>query len=104
MNKISNYNFVIKYRRGKENIDADYLPRRPMDIGELFLVERPNKEDWKELSWISKVLMKSLTKLLLADGIPMRKTEGYTEIVLPAEYHQMVLEQLHERIWDMNEP
>ena len=27
VNELSNYNFVIKYRRGKENIDADYLSR-----------------------------------------------------------------------------
>ena len=166
VSELSNYNFVIKYRRGKENIDADYLSRRPMDIGEfrklckhtidregfasawskgdggVALVnnvsvqalsldtgedvvkvskkelkerqigdevigpvykavvsgERPKKEDWKELSWKSKVLMKSLNKLLLVDGILMRKTVKYTQIVLPADYHQMVFEQLHERM------
>ena len=34
VNELSNYNFTIKYRRGKENVDADYLSRRPMDIAE----------------------------------------------------------------------
>ena len=60
--------------------------------------ERPKKTDWKELSWKSKVLMKSLNKLSLVDGVLRRKTVKYTQIVLPAEYHQMVFVQLHERM------
>ena len=60
--------------------------------------ERPKKADWKELSWKSKVLMKSLNKLSLVDGVLRRKTVKYTQIVLPAEYHQMVFVQLHERM------
>ena len=34
MNELADYNFTIKYRPGKENIDADYLSRNPMDITE----------------------------------------------------------------------
>ena len=32
---LADYNFTIKYKAGKENIDADNLSRRPMDISEL---------------------------------------------------------------------
>ena len=32
---LANYNFSIKYRPGKENIDADYFSRKPIDISEL---------------------------------------------------------------------
>ena len=166
VNELSNYNFIIKYRRGKENIDADYLSRRPMDVNEfrklckntidreafascwrkdgdgLALVnnvsvetlklkadgevevvskeelkqrqmgdevigpvykavvvgEKPRKECWKELSWKSKVLMKNFGKLSLVNGILMRKTVKYSQIVLPSEYHHMVYVQLHERM------
>ena len=34
VNELADYNFSIKYRPGKENIDADALSRRPMDIAE----------------------------------------------------------------------
>ena len=34
VNELADYNFTIKYRPGKENIDADALSRRPMDIAE----------------------------------------------------------------------
>ena len=34
VNELADYQFQIHYRRGKENIDADYLSRRSMDIGE----------------------------------------------------------------------
>ena len=35
VNDLADYNFTIKYRPGKINVDADYLSRRPMDIEEL---------------------------------------------------------------------
>ena len=35
MNELADFNFTIKYRRGKENIDADSLSRNPMDIDDL---------------------------------------------------------------------
>ena len=35
MNELADFNFTIKYRRGKENIDADSLSRNPMDIVDL---------------------------------------------------------------------
>ncbi len=44
VNDLADYNFMIKYRAGKLNTDADYLSRRPLDIGELkqFCVETLN--------------------------------------------------------------
>ena len=166
VNELSNYNFNIKYRRGKENIDADYLSRRPMDISEfkklckhtidrkafasswqksevcsalvngvsvaaltldaneeIVAVSReelkraqigdevissvykavaagckPKREEWKELSWKSKILMKNFGKLSLINGVLMRKTVKYNQLVLPRAYHQMVFTQLHERM------
>ena len=35
VNDLADFNFTIKYRPGKSNVDADYLSRRPMDIKEL---------------------------------------------------------------------
>ena len=35
VNDLADFNFTIKYRPGKVNVDADYLSRRPLDIKEL---------------------------------------------------------------------
>ena len=32
VNELADFNFEIKYKPGKENVDADYLSRRPRDI------------------------------------------------------------------------
>ena len=144
VNELADYNFTIKYRPGKENVDADALSRRPMDItqyrkecsetlkgsagltalnpkmeelgpilcagvsvdqlswkdgsgrGKISRKElgekqrmdrvigpvyqavevgvRPSKETWIEMSWESKILTKSFKKLVLKDGVLMRRT------------------------------
>ena len=169
VNELADYNFTIKYRPGKDNIDADSLSRRPMDITSyrkscsetvagvaglkssvpplvegpglglvssvsvemlsldgkvlvekisreemrkkqeadgilgpvyraVMLGQRPGKKEWAELSWESKILMKSFGKLEVKDGILRRRTAKYVQIVLPKEMHRMVYEELHVKL------
>ena len=35
VNELADYQFTIKYRPGKENVDADFLSRKPTEIAEL---------------------------------------------------------------------
>ena len=35
VNDLADYQFTIKYRPGKENVDADYLSRRPLSVEEM---------------------------------------------------------------------
>ena len=35
VNDLADYQFTIKYRPGKENVDADYLSRRPLSVDEM---------------------------------------------------------------------
>ena len=177
---LADYNFTIKYKAGKENIDADNLSRRPMEIAELkqsctetfeswgvgavlagskkgteccvvncnaSLCEltakteenviisrkelkdaqrsdvvigpvleyvesgiRPKRQIWSQLSRESKLLMRNFAKLKITnDGVLIRKTAKYRQIVLPQQFRQLVYSELHvkmahigsERVIDM---
>ena len=166
---LADYNFTIKYKAGKENIDADNLSRRPMDISELkrsctetfeswgvgavlagstnnnqhsavscnasiceltartvenVIVSRdelkeeqradsmigpvlkyvqsgtrPQRQVWSELSKESRLLMRNFSKLKMTeDGVLVRKTAKYRQIVLPQKFHQLVYSELHEKM------
>ena len=166
-NDLADYNFTIKYRPGKENIDADYLSRRPMDLEELKKVCtesyelqglkavlsnsadtepvvvnrvgveklvmqpdnpvtsvsseelkekqredsvigpvyravvsgcRPNRSGWAELSHESRILMKNFKKLEVREGVLIRHTAKYTQIVLPQIFQDLVYVELHEKM------
>ena len=166
---LADYNFTIRYKAGKENIDADNLSRKPMDISELknsctetfeswgvgavlagskrgtercvvscnaSLCEltakteenvivsrrelkdaqrsdavigpvleyvesgtRPQRQIWKQLSRESKLLMRNFAKLKITeDGVLIRKTAKYQQIVLPQQFHRLVYSELHEKM------
>ena len=168
VNELAEFQFTIHYRRGKENVDADYLSRRSLPIQEfkdsctetiqqptlnavlsatkvqLFPVVcnavtvdqlkwgsdsevmkvsreelqqkqqldevtgpvysavlagcRPKKAEWTKLSRDSKLLMRNFNKLLIRDGILLRQTQKYTQIVLPEYFHKVVYVELHEKM------
>ena len=168
VNDLADYNFTIKYRRGKENIDADSLSRNPMNIEDLKKVctetvdprsvyavvsgvrvtscsvtcpqmdvnklvmepdsdvskvsceelmekqlkddiirpvyhavvagQRPSRRELSLLSRESRVLMKGFDKLSLLRGVLVRRSSKKVQIVLPAEFHQDVYVELHEKM------
>ena len=169
---LAEYDFLIKYRPGKENVDADCLSRKPLELSDLQkkctesidpasvaaiivngknmensdgvvlqcrieaslcelqesseevlqvskeeLVEeqkkdlvvgpvrqcvidrsKPNRAGWNDLSWDAKVLMKSFGKLEMREGVLVRQTAKYQQIVLPAKFHHIVYRELHEKM------
>ena len=165
---LAEFNFSIKYRPGKENVDADCLSRRPMEISELmksctesvepssvaavfsgstvgcvgsisrvdvsacefvgdseivpikraelmkdqvadevigpvrhFVLTgtKPSRVEWNKLSPLSKVLMRSFKKLKISDdGVLVRETVKYQQLVLPKKFHHTVYVELHEKL------
>ena len=45
-----------------------------------------------------RVLLKQLKKLSIVEGVLMRKTATFTQIVLPEKFWQMVYKELHEKL------
>ena len=164
VNELADFNFTIKYKPGKENIDADFLSRRPMDVAELkrmccetvdareslwrkgdedpvvsksvsasMLIQqqdsegepispseikmkqqgdavvgpvyravltgcRPSKKEWKEWPNESRVLMRSFGKMKIENGMLIRRTKKFSQIVLPEEFYKLVYIELHEKM------
>ncbi len=71
-------------------------------IGPVFkLVEekrKPTKEEWKELTPVSQVMMHQFSKLEVSDGMLVRKVAKGDQIVLPESYHKLVLTELHNKM------
>ena len=44
------------------------------------------------------MLLRQLDKLSIVDGILMRKTASFTQIVLPEKFHHLVYKELHEKL------
>ena len=64
----------------------------------LSVAKRPRRTELASLSRKSRSLCQQWNKLSLVDGVMLRKTEKYTQIVLPVVYHQMVYDELHVRM------
>ena len=52
--------------------------------------ERPTRKEWSKFSRESRVLMKSWKKLKLVNGVLVRQTAKYTQIVLPKKFYKFV--------------
>ena len=97
---------VLKAKVQNLSVPAEELQRSQMEDDVLgpvlpLVVEgrRPKKLEWSKLSRDSRTLAKNLGKLFINDnGILMRKTVRYQQVVLPKQYHQLVHKELHEEM------
>ena len=173
--ELANYDFSIKYRKGKKHIDADFLSRNPIDqfeelekgtnkeickedidivlkaaakrireehvdvgciqtvdvsaielsqvkcgesciseeelgisqredevIGPVFKVVaeglKVNDRLRKSLSKSSVALLRQLNKLRVVDGVLVRETNNWNQIVLPKKFHDIVYTELHVKL------
>jgi transposase InsO family protein len=60
---------------------------------------KPTKEEWKSFPKRSRVLMHQFSRLKVrSDGVLVRKISGREQLVLPDRYHQLVFQELHEKM------
>ena len=52
----------------------------------------------KQLSKDSNILLKQLSKLSVENGVLVRKTKTFNQIVLPKKFHPIVYSELHEKL------
>ena len=59
---------------------------------------RPSKKIFQCLNQKSKMLMQQFGKLSLDNSVLVRQTAKRKQIVLPAEFHEMIYKELHEKM------
>ena len=57
--------------------------------------QRPRKGEVASLSRKSRLLLQQWNKLCFRDGVLLRKTQRYSQIVLPEAYHSTIYSELH---------
>ena len=81
---------VMKEQKCDEIIDAVYKTvETDIQIG---------KADRKKLGRDTKFLLKQRNKLEIENGILVRKTNHFKQIVLPKIFHPLVYTELHEKL------
>ena len=79
----------------EQEIDEVVGPVRKL----VLLGSKPKQSEWKKLSVLSKILMRSFKKLRVReDGVLVRETAKHKQIVLPAKFHPTVYVELHEKM------
>ena len=86
-----------------ENVDLIGKQKGDLVVGPVYkavaIGKRPNKEVWVKLGRKSKVLLQQFSKLSIAeDGLLRRRTDKYTQIVLPEVYHDLLFAALHQKM------
>jgi transposase InsO family protein len=60
--------------------------------------KRLSRKEGKALSRSSKLLLRNFGKLFIRNGVLMRKTVKYEQVVLPSDFYHLVYVELHEKL------
>ena len=59
---------------------------------------KPSKQEWKDINYQNKLLMKEYHKLKLVKYVLIRSTSEYNQIVLPSSMQDVVHTELHKKM------
>ncbi|KAI5089291.1 hypothetical protein C0J45_20699, partial [Silurus meridionalis] len=102
--ELSEFRFSIKYRPGKNNIDADTLSRIPFDIDNYVakcteeLSQDVLHATWEGMSGLTRKLLHEWNQLHLENGVLYRQTPERKQLVLPTKYRSVALKHLHDNM------
>ena len=60
--------------------------------------QKPSKEELREWSDRSKVMLHQFQKLSIEDGLLVRRTKKCRQLVLPEQYHGLIFRELHDNM------
>ena len=83
---------VSKEELGKRQYEDEVV--RPVYEAKL-AEQRPGKREVASWSRKSRLLLQQWNKLIVRDGVLLRRTERYVQIVLPASFHTTIFRELH---------
>ena len=59
---------------------------------------KPSREEWRNLSYNSKLLMQQLSKLKIQNQILVREINEYSQIILPSTLRHIVYSEFHSKM------
>ena len=62
------------------------------------LGSRPKKQEWSQLNKKAKLMFHQWEKLSIKNGVLVRSTKHYNQIVLPESFHSLVFSELHQKM------
>ena len=96
LNSVDNITSVRKEELIESELNDDYIKPVYQFVKTKI---KPSKQEWKEISYESKLLMKQYHQLKLVKHVLIRSTSKYNQIVLPSSMQDVVHTELHKK-WD----
>ena len=95
LNSVDNITSVRTKQLIESQLNDDYI--KP--VYQYFKTKtKPSKQEWKEISYQSKLLMKKYHELKLVKDVLIRSTSQYNKKVLPPSMQDVVYTELHKKM------
>ena len=96
LNSVDNITSVRTEQLIESQLNDDYIKRVYQFVK---TKTRPSKQEWKEISYQSKLLIKQYHKLKLMKDVLIRSSSEYNKIVLPSSMQDFAYTEVHKK-WD----
>ena len=87
LNSVDNITSVRTEQLIESQLNDDYVKTKT----------KPSNQEWKEISYQRKLLMKQYHKLKLVKDVLIRSASEYNQIMLPSSMQHVVYTELHKK-------